>query len=145
MDITMPSSEGASKGMKFALKDAGLNAEDIDYINAHGTGTAANDVTETQSIKIAFGDHAKKVAISSSKSMFGHALGAAGAMELAVTTLAINNGVAPPTANYNEADPECDLDYVPNTARDMEINAAISNSFAFGGLNAVLAVKKFTD
>ena len=93
MDITMPSSEGASKAMKFALKDAGLNPEDISYINAHGTGTAANDMTETKSIKIAMGNHAEKVAISASKSMFGHALGAAGAMELAVTTLAINNDV----------------------------------------------------
>lgn len=145
MDITMPSFEGASKAMKFALKDAGLNPEDINYINAHGTGTAANDKTETKSIKIAFGSYAEKVAISGSKSMFGHALGAAGAMELAVTTLAINNGIAPPTANYEEPDPECDLDYVPNEARDMPITAAISNSFAFGGLNAVLAVKKFND
>ena len=145
MDITMPSFEGASKAMKFALKDAGLNPEDINYINAHGTGTAANDMTETKSIKIAFGSHAEKVAISGSKSMFGHALGAAGALELAVTTLAINNGIAPPTANYEEPDPECDLDYVPNEARDMPITAAISNSFAFGGLNAVLAVKKFND
>ncbi|HAT35294.1 MAG TPA: beta-ACP synthase [Rhodospirillaceae bacterium] len=143
MDITMPSFEGASKAMKFALKDGGLNPGDIDYVNAHGTGTAANDVTETKAIKIALGDHAENVAISASKSMFGHALGAAGAMELAVTTLAINNGIAPPTANYEEPDPDCDLDYVPNEARDLEINAAISNSFAFGGLNAVLAVKKF--
>ncbi|MBC28053.1 MAG: beta-ACP synthase [Rhodospirillaceae bacterium] len=144
MDITMPSFEGASKAMRFALKDGGLNPTDIDYINAHGTGTAANDVTETKSIKLALGDdHARKVSVSASKSMFGHALGAAGAMELAVTTLAINNGVAPPTANYEEPDPDCDLDYIPNEARDMEINAAISNSFAFGGLNAVLAIKKF--
>jgi nodulation protein E len=145
MDITMPSFEGASKAMKLALREAGLNPEDIDYVNAHGTGTAANDVTETKSLKIALGDHAYKVAISSSKSMFGHALGAAGALEMAVTLLAINNSVAPPTANYQEPDPDCDLDYVPNEARDLEIDAAISNSFAFGGLNAVLAVRKFTD
>ncbi|MDP6388707.1 MAG: beta-ketoacyl-[acyl-carrier-protein] synthase family protein [Alphaproteobacteria bacterium] len=143
MDITLPDPKGAARAITGALKDGGLNPEDIDYVNAHGTGTAANDVSETKALKLAFGDHAKKLAVSSSKSMFGHALGGAGALELAVTILGIRDGIAAPTANYNEPDPECDLDYVPNEAREMKIGAAISNSFAFGGLNAVVAVKAF--
>ena len=143
MDITLPDPNGAARAITGALKDGGLNPEDIDYVNAHGTGTAANDVSETKALKMAFGDHAKKLAVSSSKSMFGHALGGAGALELAVTILGLRDGIAAPTANYNEPDPECDLDYVPNEARDMKIGAAISNSFAFGGLNAVIAVKAF--
>jgi nodulation protein E len=143
MDITLPDANGAARAMRNALADAGLVAEDIDYINAHGTGTAANDSTETRAIRMAFGAAADRLAVTSSKSVFGHALGAAGALELLATVLAIRDGVAPPTANYSEADPECDLDYVPNEPRKMAIRAALSNSFAFGGLNAVLAVKRF--
>ncbi len=144
MDITLPDVNGAARAMTAALKDGRLNPDDIDYVNAHGTGTAANDVTETRALRIALGDAAaEKLAVSSSKSVFGHALGGAGALELVVTTLAIRDRVLPPTANFTEPDPQCDLDYVPNEARSGEIRAAISNSFAFGGLNAVLAVKRF--
>jgi len=144
MDITMPDAGGAARAIAGALKDAGLNAEDVDYVNAHGTGTAANDVTETRALKMVFGDQAQKLAISSTKSMIGHALGGAGALELAAVVLGIRDGIAPPTANYVEPDPECDLDYIPNEPREMDITAALSNSFAFGGLNAVIALKKFT-
>lgn len=144
MDITLPDANGAARAMTGALKDAGLNPDDIDYVNAHGTGTAANDSTETRAIRIAFGDAvAETLAVSSSKSVFGHALGGAGALELVVTALAVRDGILPPTANYTEPDPECDLDYVPNEGRNKKIRAAITNSFAFGGLNAVLAVKQF--
>jgi len=143
MDITMPDAGGAARAIAGALKDAGLNAENVDYVNAHGTGTAANDVTETRALKMVFGDHAQKLAISSTKSMIGHALGGAGALELAAVVLGIRDGIAPPTANYVEPDPECDLDYIPNEPREMDITAALSNSFAFGGLNAVIALKKF--
>jgi nodulation protein E len=144
MDITLPDAGGAARAMTGALKDAGLNPEDIDYVNAHGTGTAANDVTETRALRMALGNEAaEKLAVSSSKSVFGHALGGAGALELIVTTLAIRDKVMPPTANFTERDPDCDLDYVPNEARERKIRAAISKSFAFGGLNAVLAVKRF--
>jgi nodulation protein E len=144
MDITLPDAGGAARAMTGALKDAGLNPEDIDYVNAHGTGTAANDVTETRALRMALGNEAaEKLAVSSSKSVFGHALGGAGALELIVTTLAIRDKVMPPTANFTERDPDCDLDYVPNEARERKIRAAISNSFAFCGLNAVLAVKRF--
>jgi nodulation protein E len=125
-----------------ALKEAGMNPEEVDYINAHGTGTRLNDVTETQVVKKVFGEHARKVAISSTKSMHGHAMGATAALELAATVLALDKGVIPPTANYTTPDPECDLDYVPNQARELPIRAALSNSFAFGGLNAVLLVRK---
>ena len=121
-----------------------LTAQDIQYVNAHGTGTAANDATETQALHQVFGAHAGKLAVSSTKSMVGHALGAAGALEMVATLLAVRDGVAPPTIGYLGPDPACDLDYVPNEARAMPIDAAISNSFAFGGLNAVLAVKKFS-
>ncbi|MFA4906285.1 MAG: beta-ketoacyl-ACP synthase II [Candidatus Margulisiibacteriota bacterium] len=138
-----PGGEGAVRAIKAALKDAKLNPEDIDYINAHGTSTDLNDKYETMAIKAAFGDHAKKVAISSNKSMIGHLLGAAGAVELIATALTIVNGVVPPTINQESFDPDCDLDYVPNKARQMKVAAAISNSFGFGGHNAVLAVKKF--
>ena len=143
MDITLPDANGAARAIGGALKDAGLNPEDVDYVNAHGTGTAANDVTETRALKQVFGDHASKFAVSSTKSMIGHALGGAGALELAAVVLGMRDGIAPPTANYQEPDPECDLDYIPNEAREMEINVAISNSFAFGGLNAVVALRKF--
>ncbi len=143
MDITLPDANGAARAIGGALKDAGLNPEDVDYVNAHGTGTAANDVTETRALKQVFGDHASKFAVSSTKSMIGHALGGAGALELVAVVLGMRDGIAPPTANYQEPDPECDLDYIPNEAREMEINVAISNSFAFGGLNAVVALRKF--
>jgi nodulation protein E len=144
MDITLPDARGAARAMTGALKDARLNPEDIDYVNAHGTGTAANDVTETRALRMALGNGAaENLAVSSSKSVFGHALGGAGALELVVTALAIRDKVVPPTANFTEPDPECDLDYVPNQPRERKIRAAISNSFAFGGLNAVLAVRRF--
>jgi nodulation protein E len=141
-DITTPDVNGAARAMSAALADARLNPEDVQYINAHGTGTAANDATETQAIHQAFGFHARRLAVSSSKSMHGHALGAAGALELLATMEALRRGVVPPTINLSEPDPACDLDYVPNTARDQSIQVALSNSFAFGGLNGVLAVAK---
>jgi nodulation protein E len=125
-----------------ALDEAQLNPEDIDYINAHGTGTRLNDSTETLIVKQAFGGHARQVSISSTKSMHGHIMGATGAVELVATVMALDRGVIPPTANYTTPDPECDLDYTPNTARERTIRAALSNSFAFGGLNAVLLVRK---
>jgi nodulation protein E len=133
-----------TRAMDGALADAKLTAQNIQYVNAHGTGTAANDATETQALHQVFGAHAGKLAVSSTKSMIGHALGAAGALELVATLLAIRDGVVPPTIGYLGPDPDCDLDYVPNEARAMPIDAALSNSFAFGGLNAVLAVKKFS-
>lgn len=144
MDITLPDVGGAARAIAGALKDGGLNPEEVTYVNAHGTGTAANDVTETRALKQVFGDHAGALAISSTKSMVGHALGGAGALELAAVVLGMRDGVVPPTANYVEPDPDCDLDYVPNDAREMQIDAAISNSFAFGGLNAVMALKRFS-
>ncbi|PPR63752.1 MAG: 3-oxoacyl-[acyl-carrier-protein] synthase 2 [Alphaproteobacteria bacterium MarineAlpha4_Bin2] len=143
MDITLPDVGGAARAISSALKDAGLNVDEITYVNAHGTGTAANDVTETRALKEVFGSHAEKLAVSSTKSMVGHALGAAGALELVAVVLGMRDKIAPPTANYIEPDPDCDLDYIPNEAREMEINTAISNSFAFGGLNAVIAIKRF--
>ena len=138
-----PGGEGAVRAMLIALKDAKLNPSDVDYINAHGTSTKLNDEYETMAIKTAFGEHAKKVAISSNKSMTGHLLGAAGAIEAVSTVLSIVNDIAPPTINQEEADPICDLDYVPNVARQMKINVAISNSLGFGGHNAVIAFKKY--
>jgi len=140
--ITQPSSEGPAKAIRLALKDAGLAPEAIHYVNAHGTGTSVNDATETKALHLAFGDHAKKLAISSTKSMHGHTLGAAGAIETIATILGMTNGFVPPTINYNERDPECDLDYTPNVVRNLEFEYAISNSFAFGGLNAVLALRR---
>lgn len=141
--ITQPTVDGPVRAMRMALAAGGLNPEDIDYINAHGTGTRLNDPIETEVIKTVLGEHARKVAISSTKSMHGHAMGATAALELAATVLAMKKGVIPPTANYTVPDPECDLDYVPNEAREANIRAAVSNSFAFGGLNAVLAVRQF--
>jgi nodulation protein E len=141
-DIILPSLEGASNAIRACIVDSGLAPETFDYINAHGTGTAMNDVTETKAIRAVFGDHADKLAVSSTKSMHGHALGAAGALELAATLLAMRGGFIPPTANFTQADPQCDLDYVPNEPRAAKINAALSNSFAFGGLNAVLAIRR---
>jgi nodulation protein E len=143
-DLTAPDIDGMSRAMSEAIEDAKLSPQDIQYVNAHGTGTAANDTTETQALHKVFGEHARKLAISSTKSMVGHALGAAGALELVATLLAVRDGIVPPTIGYLGPDPTCDLDYVPNEARKMDVNGAISNSFAFGGLNAVLAVKKFS-
>jgi nodulation protein E len=141
-DIVMPSAEGAATAMRLALAEAELNPQDVDYINAHGTGTQANDVTETRAIRLAFGAHADRLAVSSTKSMHGHALGASGALELVAAIGALREGVVPPTANLDKVDPACDLDYVPNVAREMPVRAVLSNSFAFGGLNAVLALKR---
>jgi nodulation protein E len=141
-DIVMPALEGASGAIAACLADAKLAPEQVDYVNAHGTGTAANDVTETKALHKVFGAHAKKLAVSSTKSMHGHTLGAAGAIELAATIAAMQGGFIPPTANYLEPDPQCDLDYVPNEARSSRVDVAISNSFAFGGHNAVVAVRR---
>ena len=124
------------------LSDGGLTPDDIDYINAHGTGTLANDLTETKALKEALGARAAQIPTSSTKSMVGHALGAAGALEFIATLLAIRDNIAPPTIGYLGPDPACDLDYVPNVAREMKIDVAMSNSFAFGGLNAVLAARR---
>jgi nodulation protein E len=143
--ITQPSAGGAARAMRAALKDAGLAPEQIGYINAHGTATPANDVTETAAIRSVFGPHASRLAVSSTKSMHGHALGAAAALECLAATLAVRDGVLPPTANFNEYDPECDLDVVPNCPRKADVEYALSNSFAFGGLNAVLTLRKATD
>ena len=140
-DIVLPSADGAASAMRACLADARLTAEEVGYINAHGTGTVANDVTETKAIHMVFGDHARKLAVSSTKSMHGHALGASGALELAATVMALRQGFIPPTANFTEADPDCDLDYVPNEARAARVEVAMSNSFAFGGHNAVLAIR----
>jgi 3-oxoacyl-[acyl-carrier-protein] synthase II len=139
-----PGGEGGVRAMRQALADAGMNPEEIDYINAHGTSTEYNDKYETMAIKEVFGDHAYKLAISSTKSMTGHLLGAAGAVEAIFSVLAIKDGVIPPTMNYETPDPECDLDYVPNAARKQEVNAVLSNSLGFGGHNATLIFKKYT-
>ncbi len=135
--------EGAVRCMRFALEDAGLNPADIDYINAHGTSTPLNDRCETIAIKTVFGDHAYKLAISSTKSMVGHMLGAAGGIEAVFLALSIRDKVVPPTINLHEPSPECDLDYVPNTSRDMKIRYGLSNSFGFGGTNGVIILKRF--
>jgi nodulation protein E len=142
-DIVLPDAAGAARAMQAAMADAGLAPADIDYINAHGTGTAANDATETRAIRAAFGAHADRLLVSSTKSMHGHALGAAGALELVATLGALRTGIVPPTINFVEPDPLCDLDYVPRVARERPIRAALSNSFAFGGLNAVLALRRW--
>jgi nodulation protein E len=141
--ITQPSAEGAAKAVRMALKDAGIAPEQVGYVNAHGTGTTVNDVTETKALHLAFGDHARRLAISSTKAMHGHTLGAAGALESAAAILALSTGILPPTIHFNECDPECDLDYIPNCPRKADVEYAISNSFAFGGLNAVLAWRAF--
>jgi 3-oxoacyl-[acyl-carrier-protein] synthase II len=138
---TSPNGEGAARCMKLALKNAGINNNEVQYINAHGTSTGA-DSTESQSIKSAFGHHAYDLSISSTKSMTGHLLGAAGGVEAIYTLLAISRGILPPTINYNTPDPECDLDYTPNQARELNVTTAISNSFGFGGTNAVLVFKR---
>ncbi len=140
-DIVAPTIEGPERAMRACLADAGLNPEEIDYLNAHGTGTKANDQIETSAIKRVFGDHAYKLSVSSTKSMHAHCLGASGALELIACVMAIREGIVPPTANYREPDPDCDLDITPNTARERKVRATISNAFAFGGTNAVLALK----
>ncbi len=140
--ITQPSVEGPARAMQLALDDAGLNPDEVDYINAHGTATRVNDVVETRAIKQVFGAQAGKIPVSSTKSMHGHVMGASGAIELVATVEALRRGVLPPTANYSKPDPDCDLDYVPNQAREQKVRTALSNSFAFGGLNAVLVVKQ---
>ena len=145
MTAPSPSGIGAAECMRMALDDAGVNLDEVDYINAHGTSTPAGDVAETMGVKTAFGDHAYKLAVSSTKSMTGHMLGAAGGAEAVFTALAVNDQVAPPTINLENPDPECDLDYVPNTAREMKIDIAISNSFGFGGTNGTLVFKRMRD
>lgn len=141
--ITAPSLDGPVSCMSAALSDAGLDPGDVDYINAHGTSTRLNDVNETNAIKTVFGDHCRKIPVSSTKSMTGHMLGAAGGVEAAICALAIRDGVVPPTINLFETDPECDLDYVPHEARDGEINVALSNSYGFGGTNVSVALGRF--
>ncbi len=141
--VTAPSVDGISQAISSALKIARIAPSDVDYINAHGTGTQANDVAESAAINSVFGDYASTLAVSSTKSMHGHTLGASGGLELVATVRAIKDSVVPPTANFTKAGEGCNLDYVPNVAREMKINVALSNSFAFGGLNAVLVVRSF--
>lgn len=145
MTAPSPDGEGPARCMKSALEDAGLRPEEVSYINAHGTSTVLNDKVETLAIKKVFDESAKKIAVSSTKSMIGHVLGAAGGVELVVTCLAIKENIIPPTINYQNPDPECDLDYVPNEARSLKVEVALSNSFGFGGHNATLALKKFRE
>ena len=144
-DLVAPTLEGAASAIRACLADANLPVDAIDYINAHGTGTVANDITEIKAIKAVFGDEAKRLSISSTKSMHGHALGASGSLELIAVIEAIRRGIVPPTINIEELDPECDLDVTPGCARARPIRAAVSNAFAFGGTNAVVAVKRFDD
>lgn len=141
--VTEPDWENQARCIELALKDAGISVNDVDYINAHGTSTVLNDICETRAIKAALGEHSKRVPVSSNKSMIGHLLGAAGVVEAIFTILTIRDGIIPPTINYETPDPECDLDYVPNVARRAQVNIALSNSFGFGGANAVLIFKKF--
>lgn len=141
-DIVMPSQQGAERAIAGALRNAGLNTEDIGYINAHGTGTAANDKSECAAVAHAFGHHADRLMMSSTKSMHGHVIGGTGAIELLACIMALRDGVIAPTIGYEEADPECALDVVPNQAREVAVTAVLSNAFAFGGLNAVLALRK---
>ncbi len=141
--ITRPDVTGITRVMDNALRHAKVNLQDVNYINAHGTATTANDIAETEAINTLFGSYAENIAVSSTKSMHGHALGASSALELVATTLAIHNSIIPPTANFTKADEKCNLDYVPNTARDQKIDVAMSNSFAFGGLNAAVILKSY--
>jgi nodulation protein E len=144
-DLVAPTFEGTAAAMRAYLADANLSVDAIDYINAHGTGTVTNDITEIKVIKAVFGDAARHLSISSTKSMHGHALGASGSLELIAVIEAIRRGIVPPTINIEELDPECDLDVTPGHARERSIRAALSNAFAFGGTNAVVAVKRFED
>lgn len=139
-----PGGEGAVRCMRAAIEDARVNLEEIDYINAHGTSTPYNDLFETMAIKTVFGEHARKLMVNSTKSMTGHLLGAAGALEGVFSALVIQEGSVPPTINYETPDPECDLDYVPNTARRKEVRYALSNSFGFGGTNSCLLFGRFS-
>jgi len=141
-DIVMPSKQGAGRAIAGALQDAKLNPEDVGYINAHGTGTAANDKTECAAVADVFGPHADKLMMSSTKSMHGHLIGGTGAVELLACIMALRDGIIAPTIGYQEPDPECALDVVPNEARDAKVDVALSNAFAFGGLNAVLALRR---
>ncbi len=142
--ITRPSVDGIASAMRGALENAGLAPDAVDYVNAHGTATLANDPAETAALHRVFGGHAKVLSVSSTKSMHGHALGASSALELVATVLSVYTNLVPPTANFTEPDESCDLDYVPNQARERQVDVAISNSFAFGGLNVVLAIKSFS-
>lgn len=142
-DLTNPSAEGAAAAIEAALRDGGIAAEEVGYVNAHGTATLANDAMEVTAIRKVFGEHTARLPISSTKSMHGHALGASGALEAVATVLALEEGILPPTANFVEADPACDVDVIPNEARAAVVNVAVSNSFAFGGLNAVLAFRRW--
>jgi nodulation protein E len=142
-DLTSPSCEGAAAAIEAALRDGGIAAEEVGYVNAHGTGTRVNDPMEVAAIRRVFGKHTDRLAVSSTKSMHGHALGASGALEAVATLLALEEGILPPTANFTEADPACDVDVVPNEARAARVDVAVSNSFAFGGLNAVLAFRRW--
>ena len=144
MTVPDPEGDGAARCMQMALRNGGLNPGDIDYINAHGTSTPLGDTAETKAIKKVFGDHARRVCVSSTKSATGHMLGAAGAVEMAICCKAIEKQAVPPTLNLDKPDPECDLDYVPHTARELKVNAVLNNSFGFGGHNACIVVKKFT-
>jgi nodulation protein E len=143
-DLTSPDIGGMARAIATALADAKIARDDVGYVNAHGTGTAANDASETAALHRVFGDHARKLAVSSTKSMVGHALGAAGALEQVAAVMALRDGIVPPTMNYLEPDPACDLDYVPNEARRQPITVALNNSFAFGGLNAALVTRRFS-
>jgi nodulation protein E len=140
-DLLRPDPAGAARAVRLAIEDSGIDPASIGYVNAHGTGTVTNDIIETQALKDVFGDHAAKLMISSTKSMHGHVLGGAGAIELVATVLALEHAIVPPTINWKARDPKCDLDYVPNEARAVKLKAALSNSFAFGGLNAVVCVE----
>ncbi len=140
-----PEGEGAARCMRMALRNSGLNPTDISYVNAHGTSTPQGDIAETMAIKTVFADHAHKLAVSSTKGATGHMLGAAGAVEMIICSKAIQTGIVPPTINLQAPDPQCDLDYVPNTAREMKVNAIVNNSFGFGGHNACIIAKKFVD
>ena len=140
--MTAPNVDGPRRSMAMALKNAGINADEVQYLNAHGTSTPLGDANETQAIKAAFGDHAKKLAVNSTKSMTGHLLGGAGGIETVFTVLALYHQKSPPTINIFNQDPECDLDYVANTARDMKIDIAVKNNFGFGGTNGTLVLKR---
>jgi 3-oxoacyl-[acyl-carrier-protein] synthase II len=141
--MTMPALDGAVRSMRLCLQDAKVAPSAVDYVNAHGTSTPVGDVNETQALKEVFGEHARTLAVSSTKSMTGHLLGAAGGIESVITVLSITKGVLPPTINYETPDPECDLDYVPNTARAAQVRTALTNSFGFGGTNASLIFTRF--
>jgi 3-oxoacyl-[acyl-carrier-protein] synthase II len=145
LHITEPDWENQARCLKLALSDAGISPTNVDYINAHGTATILNDLSETKAIKAALGEQSKKVSVSSNKSMFGHLLGAAGSVEAIFTVLTIRDSTIPPTINYDTPDPECDLDYVPNIARKAPVDIALSNSFGFGGVNATLVFRKLKE